>query len=100
MPPFPGGGIRIMSGKETCGTPMPQKIPSPCVSVCKYKREDHCIACSMTKPQKKIFKKLKKNAERAAFIEMLEHQQAQMGGYEAWKVLYKRKAAKKLKKAA
>ncbi|MCH2077274.1 MAG: DUF1289 domain-containing protein [Rhodobacteraceae bacterium] len=79
---------------------MTKKIPSPCVSVCKYKREDHCIACSMTKSQKKIFKKLKKNAERAAFIEMLKHQQAQLGGYEAWALLYKRKAEKKLKKAA
>ena len=79
---------------------MSNKIPSPCVNVCKYKRNDHCIACSMTKPQKKIFKKLKKNAERAAFVELLEHQQAQLGGFEAWRILYDKKMAKKLKKAA
>ncbi|MEM7463357.1 MAG: DUF1289 domain-containing protein, partial [Pseudomonadota bacterium] len=38
---------------------MSKKIPSPCVDVCKYKRQGHCIACSMTKAQKSQFKKLK-----------------------------------------
>lgn len=81
---------------------MGQKIPSPCVSVCKFKRDGHCIACSMTKPQKKIFKKLKKNAERSAFIELLEYQQAQLGRYDAWPILYGKKLARKkrTKKAA
>ncbi|MEM6727980.1 MAG: DUF1289 domain-containing protein [Pseudomonadota bacterium] len=83
---------------------MTKKIPSPCVSVCKFKREGHCIACSMTKPQKKIFKKLKKNEERAAFIEMLEYQQVQLGRYDAWPILYAKKLEKKrkqkMKKAA
>ena len=77
--------------------PMSKKIPSPCVSVCKYKRQGHCIACSMTKPQKKIFKKLKKNAEREAFIELLEYQQAQLGGYDAWPILYAKRHRKRPK---
>ena len=34
------------------------KIPSPCIDVCKYKYKNHCIGCSMTKIQKKTFKKL------------------------------------------
>lgn len=54
----------------------------------------------MTKAQKKIFKKLKKKDERAAFIEMLEYQQACMGGFDAWPVLYEKKFAKKTAKKA
>ncbi|MEM1237150.1 MAG: DUF1289 domain-containing protein [Pseudomonadota bacterium] len=76
------------------------KTPSPCVDVCKYKRENHCIACSMTKVQKKIFDKLTKNDERDAFIEMLEYQQAQLGGFDDWPILYERKIAKKAAKKA
>ena len=65
------------------------------MSVCKYKRAGHCIACSMTKPQKKIFKKLKKPELQEAFIEMLRAQQAQMGRFEGWERLYAKKAGKK-----
>ena len=35
------------------------KIPSPCIGVCKYKREGHCIGCSMTEDQKKQQKLMK-----------------------------------------
>ncbi|MEO0484339.1 MAG: DUF1289 domain-containing protein [Pseudomonadota bacterium] len=73
----------------------PVKIPSPCVDVCKYKRAGHCIACSMTKPQKKIFKRLKKPEQQAGFVEMLKHQQAQLGRYDAWPQLYAKKLGKK-----
>ncbi|MEL6913112.1 MAG: DUF1289 domain-containing protein [Pseudomonadota bacterium] len=78
---------------------MATKIPSPCVDVCKYKRAGHCIACSMTKPQKKIFKRLKRPVEQAAFIDLIKHQQAQMGKFGAWPALYARKLDKKAKKA-
>ncbi|MEM9972360.1 MAG: DUF1289 domain-containing protein [Pseudomonadota bacterium] len=71
------------------------KVPSPCLDVCKFRREGHCIACSMTKAQKKIFKKLKKAPEREAFIELIQHQQASMGRYDAWPKLYARKCRKK-----
>ena len=73
----------------------PQKLPSPCVDVCKYKRAGHCIACSMTKDQKKAFKRLKKPALQAGFIDMLRHQQAQLGRFEAWETLYAKKLRKK-----
>jgi hypothetical protein len=71
------------------------KLPSPCVDVCKFKRAGHCIACSMTKPQKKIFKKLKKPDERAAFLTLIRHQQASLGKYPAWPALYEKKCRKK-----
>ena len=32
------------------------KILSPCIDICKFKREGHCIGCSMTKAQKSTFK--------------------------------------------
>lgn len=45
------------------------KTPSPCISVCKFKRVDpagyHRIGCSMTKAQKKIVGTLRKVARWA-----------------------------------
>jgi len=74
---------------------MAKKIPSPCVDVCKYKREGHCIACSMTKAQKSLFKELKKDKHREAFVAMLMSQQDRMGKYQAWPEMYKKRCAKK-----
>ncbi len=71
------------------------KTPSPCIDVCKYKRQGHCIGCAMTKTQKSLFKSLKKNAHRAAFVDMLMVQQAQMGKFDGWKTAYARKCRKK-----
>ena len=51
------------------------KIPSPCIGVCKYKRDWHCIGCSMTEDQKKIYKSLKNNRFRQGFLTMLDAQQ-------------------------
>lgn len=67
------------------------KIPSPCIDVCKFKREGHCIGCSMTKVQKKMFKSLKKPAQQEAFVEMLVHQQNDLGGFRYWTSRYTRK---------
>ncbi|QFT60392.1 hypothetical protein FIU94_16300 [Sulfitobacter sp. THAF37] len=71
------------------------KVPSPCIDVCKFKREGHCIGCSMTKAQKSLFKGLKKNAEREAFVELLVAQQAVMGRYSHWDKAYATRCHKK-----
>lgn len=71
------------------------KTPSPCIDVCKFKRQGHCIGCSMTKAQKSMFKKLKDNKHREAFIEMLVGQQSRMGKYTHWAPKYMRKCMKK-----
>jgi len=71
------------------------KIPSPCIDVCKFKRQGHCIGCSMTKAQKSMFKKLKKPAHQDAFVEMLIAQQNVMGKYSHWAPRYARKCLKK-----
>ncbi|MEL6207389.1 MAG: DUF1289 domain-containing protein [Pseudomonadota bacterium] len=81
---------------------MGAKVPSPCIDVCKFRRRGiapgddlHCIGCSMTKLQKKMFKSLKKDAHRAAFLGMLRAQQAALGKYRAWGPAYLRRCLKK-----
>lgn len=71
------------------------KTPSPCIDVCKFRRKGHCIGCSMSKAQKSMFKGLKKNSHRTAFIEMLVAQQGQMGKYDHWAGAYKSRCKKK-----
>ena len=71
------------------------KVPSPCISVCKFKREGHCIGCSMTKAQKSAFKALKKNKQREAFVELVVAQQSVMGRFKHWEETYARKCRKK-----
>lgn len=76
------------------------KLPSPCISVCKFRiKGGHCIACSMTKPQKSIYKKLKKDSAREAFVTMLSAQQAAVGSARGWVARYLGKCAKKGVKA-
>ncbi|WP_380058823.1 DUF1289 domain-containing protein (plasmid) [Falsihalocynthiibacter sp. SS001] len=71
------------------------KTPNPCIDVCKYKRAGHCIGCSMTKPQKSLFKKIKKESQRQGFMTMLLAQQDVIGKYGAWRVEYAKKCRKK-----
>lgn len=75
------------------------KIPSPCIGVCKFKRDSHCLGCSMTKAQKSLFKKLKKEKHQQAFLDMLVHQQSDMGQYTHWPVAYRKRCDKKGVKA-
>ncbi|ROU03712.1 DUF1289 domain-containing protein [Histidinibacterium lentulum] len=74
---------------------MSKKLPSPCIDVCKFRREGHCIGCSMTKAQKKMFKALKKPDHQRAFVDLLLHQQSDMGKYSHWTPVYLKKCAKK-----
>jgi len=75
------------------------KTPSPCIDVCKFKRQGHCIGCSMTKAQKTLLKELKKNQSRDAFIEMLVQQQGRLGQYSHWAPEYLKKCKRKKVKA-
>ncbi|WP_224825066.1 DUF1289 domain-containing protein [Cognatishimia sp. MH4019] len=71
------------------------KVPSPCIDVCKFKRQGHCIGCSMTKPQKSLFKQLKKAKHQQAFVHMLVSQQDALGKYKHWAEAYAKKCRKK-----
>jgi predicted Fe-S protein YdhL (DUF1289 family) len=71
------------------------KLQSPCIGVCKFKRDHHCIGCSMTKDQKAIYKSLEKDKDREGFVKMLIGQQSHMGQYTHWLPAYLRKCLKK-----
>lgn len=71
------------------------KIPSPCIKVCKFKRDGHCIGCSMTKAQKAMFKTLKKETHQRAFLDLLVHQQNDMGKFSHWAAAYRKRCDKK-----
>lgn len=71
------------------------KVPSPCISVCMFKRKGHCIGCSMTKAQKSTFKALKKDKHREAFVGLVVAQQAAMGRYKHWEQAYEKRCRKK-----
>lgn len=74
---------------------MAKKLPSPCVDVCKFRRHGHCIGCSMTKAQKRMFKALRKVEHQNAFLVMLMHQQSDLGKYGHWQPAYLKKCARK-----
>jgi len=64
---------------------------SPCIDVCKYGVDGHCMGCSMTKTQKKISKSLKSKDKQLAFVELIRMQQNLLGGFEAWEEAHKRR---------
>ena len=63
---------------------------SPCIDVCLFRGDGHCIGCSMTKTQKKIGKRLKSKDKQLAFEMLVRMQQATLGGFEAWEKAHKR----------
>ena len=71
------------------------RTPSPCIDVCKYRRGDHCIACSMTRGQKGAFKALKKDRHKRDFVRLVMAQQAVMGKFGAWPDAYAKRCRKR-----
>ena len=71
------------------------KIPPPCIGVCKFRREGHCIGCAMTRDQRSLFNTLKKSRHKRAFVSMLLSQQAVMGRYTHWQAAYRRRCEKR-----
>ena len=71
------------------------KVPSPCIDVCKYKYKNHCIGCSMTKIQKKTFKKLSTMNQKKDFLNFIINQQTFLGRFKHWEKVYEKKCIKK-----
>lgn len=75
------------------------KRPTPCIGVCEFKRAGpagrHCIACSMTKDQKKLSKRARKPAEAEGFLALVMAQQAAMGRYAHWRPAFLMRCLKK-----
>ena len=71
------------------------KIPSPCIDVCKFDNDGHCIGCGMTKKQKKKFKRLDGKKAKRHFIEELRARQRDLGLAANWERAYRRRCRKK-----
>ncbi|MEM9781887.1 MAG: DUF1289 domain-containing protein [Pseudomonadota bacterium] len=72
------------------------KVPSPCIDVCKFRLQGHCIGCGMTKKTKKAFKKLEGSRRRIAFIEALLATQHRVGvKTRGWEKAYRKRCVKK-----
>jgi len=72
------------------------KVPSPCIDVCKFKCDGHCIGCGMSKKQKKKFKDLDGRRRKLDFLMMLLEQQARLGlKTRGWEKAYRKRCAKK-----
>ncbi|UWQ22642.1 DUF1289 domain-containing protein [Jannaschia sp. W003] len=75
------------------------KPPSPCVGVCSFRRPGpagrHCIACSMTKAQRRLSKLAKKRDARVGFLALVVAQQAAMGRYAHWREAYAKRCRKR-----
>ncbi len=68
------------------------RAPSPCVDVCKYKRQGRCIGCSMTKAEKDAFPRHGGGGAKKAFIEGLIGRLAESTRNPAfWVMAYRRK---------
>ncbi|GGD32938.1 DUF1289 domain-containing protein [Aureimonas glaciei] len=68
--------------------------PSPCVDVCKYKRQGRCVGCAMTKEEKQSFPRNGSGAAKKEFIETLMGRLADSTRNPAfWVMAYQRKCA-------
>ncbi len=68
------------------------KAPSPCVDVCKYKRQGRCVGCSMTKDEKQRFPENGGPVAKRDFILGLMARLAESGRNPAfWVMSYRRK---------
>ncbi len=74
---------------------MAKKVPSPCIGICKFKVEGHCIGCGQTKKQKKKFKSLRSKKKREKLLRTVLGQQRLIGGRLRWERVYRRRCAKK-----
>lgn len=69
--------------------------PSPCIDICKFKASGRCIGCSMTKPEKKAFKKLRAKSAKKIFFADLAARLEGMGRFNGWSRVYRRKCDRK-----
>lgn len=71
--------------------------PTPCMDICRYELDGHCVACSMTKGQKSMFGALKREKAQAQFVCALAAQQAELRArfgadrFGQWTVAYRHK---------
>lgn len=68
--------------------------PSPCIDVCKYKRQGRCVGCAMTEMEKAAFPRAGSGAAKRAFFEALVARMGEtMRNTAFWASAYRRKCA-------
>lgn len=66
--------------------------PSPCIDICKYKRQGRCVGCSMTKIEKDGFPRSGGSEAKKRFFEtLLARLSAEHRNPAFWVVSYRRK---------
>lgn len=70
------------------------KLPSPCVGICKDKR-GVCIACGRTEDEEKAWKRADSREEKLALLAACAVNTNQIGTRRFWEAEYRRKCAKK-----
>ena len=69
--------------------------PSPCIDVCKYKRQGRCVGCSMTKAEKDGFPRGGGGAAKRQFFEaLIARLEAEHKNPAFWALSYRRKCAR------
>jgi len=70
--------------------------PNPCLDICKYKiRGGYCIACGMTKPEKRQYDGTRESDAQKDFIEDLMSRQGEIGSARTWAMEYARKCERR-----
>lgn len=70
------------------------KLPSPCIDICKTRR-GVCVGCGRTMKQKKAWKDASADADREALILECAQAARDLGIYDFWAGEYRRKCHKK-----
>ncbi|WP_152047991.1 DUF1289 domain-containing protein [Aureimonas psammosilenae] len=66
--------------------------PSPCIDICKYKRQGRCVGCSMTKMEKDSFPRSGSGEAKKRFFEtLLARLEAEHKNPAFWIMSYRRK---------
>lgn len=72
-----------------------RKAGSPCIGVCKFRDEGHCVGCRMTKREKKGFKTLEGAKRRRRFFLELADRLESVGRFGYWSRMYRRRCERK-----
>nr|WP_192843012.1 DUF1289 domain-containing protein [Aureimonas frigidaquae]BAT27794.1 hypothetical protein [Aureimonas frigidaquae] len=68
--------------------------PSPCVDICKYKRQGRCVGCTMTKAEKDAFPQSGSAEMKRDFILRVVERVSLERNPAFWAMAYRRKCAK------
>lgn len=68
--------------------------PSPCIDICKYKRQGRCVGCTMTKAEKDGFPRSGDAARKRDFFRGLLERLANERNPAFWAGAYRRKCEK------